>query len=221
MELLKVKLHRDHSPPFGYTYLYLQLKSTIMKMLLTGFILALSVTAKCQLDKKTWLVGGTGNFSSSKKSFGYGTNFQTSNSTTIKISPNIGYFVFDKLAGGIKTSFSFFSEKVDGLGGSDGNVTRFEFGPFLRYYFLKKEKRVNIISEVSYQYGTYSTSPSKSKGSINTFSFLSGPVIFFNESVGMEFLLGYGSRVESVEQEYKDSQKSFLIAIGFQFHLQK
>lgn len=190
-----------------------------MKIFLTTILLIFSLTAKCQLDKGSWIVGGTGSFVSSKNTYITNGYSQESNSTTIKISPSVGYFLIDKLSSGIKTSFSFYKDKVTSAGGGYSNVTRFEFGPFIRYYFLEKEKKINILSEFSYQYGFYSANPSK--GSINTLSFLTGPVVFFNDSVALEFLIGYYSRVENVEQQYKDTQKSLQIAIGFQFHLKK
>jgi hypothetical protein len=61
------------------------------------------------------------------------------------------------------------------------------------------------------------------KGSINTFSASAGPVIYFNSSVGMEFLLGYYSRKEVIQQngDIINHQKGFQIGIGFQIHLEK
>lgn len=190
-----------------------------MKMFLTSIVLIFSLTAKCQLDKGIWLLGGTGNFSSSKNIYSSPALITTSNSTTIKISPNIGYFIIDKLSIGVKVSYSQYKDIATMPIGAVSNVKRFEFGPFLRYYFLAKEKDVNILSEISYQYGKYSFNPSK--GNINTISFLVGPAIYFNSSVALEFLAGYYSRIENVGQQYKSSQKSFQIAIGFQFHLEK
>ncbi len=53
------------------------------------------------------------------------------------------------------------------------------------------------------------------------FSIMAGPEIFFNSSVGMEFLLGYSYSKEDVEQANKEVRKGFQIGIGFQIHLQK
>jgi hypothetical protein len=50
---------------------------------------------------------------------------------------------------------------------------------------------------------------------------MTGPVIFFNTSVGMEFLFGYSSNIENVKELYKNSLKGFQIGIGIQIHLEK
>jgi hypothetical protein len=180
-----------------------------------------SLSANCQLDKKTWLVGGTGSISSSNDSYTTSTYSQTSKTTEIKISPTVGYFLADKFAAGLKTSFSKYKSRVDGSGGLYTNVNRFEVGPFARYYFLPKEKQVNIVTEASYQFGRYSFKDINQKGNINTLSFLAGPTIYFNNSVGLEFLVGYKSRTEDIKDSYKQTQKGLQIAIGFQFHLIK
>ncbi len=50
---------------------------------------------------------------------------------------------------------------------------------------------------------------------------MAGPVIFFNTSVGLEFLLGYSSSIEDIKDRYKNSIQGFQIGIGFQIHLEK
>ena len=189
-----------------------------MKLFMSIVLLFIfSLAAKCQLDKGTWLIGGFGNFTSTKDSYESLGNFPDNKFTTIKISPDIGYFLVDKFSGGLRISYSLDKLQVLTPGGSNGSIKRFEFGPFARYYFLEKDKQVNILTEVSYQYGLYYAKPTK--GSINSFSFLAGPVIYFNTSVALEFLLGYYSRIEDVTSQYRDSRKAFQIALGFQFHL--
>lgn len=193
-----------------------------MKILLTIFtFLFLSFDAKSQLDKGIWLVGGTGNFLSSKYENLSPINSYTSNRLEIAISPNVGYFVKDKLAVGLKTGFTKYKEQVTSAGGLYSNVNRFSFGPFARYYFLKKDKQYNILAEVSYRYGLYSFKPTK--GNSNTFNAAVGPIIYFNSSVGLEFLLGYYSTKETIKQNGDNvtKQNGFQMGIGFQIHLDK
>lgn len=193
-----------------------------MKQLLTGVtFLLFSFTAKCQLDKGIWLVGGTGNFLSSKNTYTSSAYSQTSDRIDIKISPDIGYFVIDKLAVGLRPSFSKYKDQVNSTGGGYSNVNRFEIGPFIRYYFLKTDNPYNILTDISYQYGSYWFKPTK--GNINTFSASAGSVIYFNTSVGLELLMGYYSRKEVIQQNGDNitKQKGFQIGIGFQIHLEK
>ena len=152
-----------------------------MKILLTIFLF-FSIEATSQIDKKTWLVGGTGNFLSYKNTYSNPTFSYTSDRVKIKISPNIGYFPVNKLGIGLRPSYSKYKDVVNGSGGVNSNENRFELGPFIRYYFLSAEKRYNILTDMCYQYGIYWFKPVK--GNINTFSASTGTVVFFNSSVG-------------------------------------
>lgn len=61
------------------------------------------------------------------------------------------------------------------------------------------------------------------KGTLNKFSFLVGPEIFFNSSVGMEVLLGYKTYNQKMVESFYTSyiENGFQIAVGFQIHLEK
>ncbi len=187
------------------------------------FSVILIFSAQAQLTKGNWLVGGTGNFLLSKNSYSSPTYSSSSDRIDLKVSPNIGYFIGDKFGVGLRPSFSKYKEQGNGAGGLTSNVSRFEFGPFVRYYFLQADKQYNILADVSYQYGIYYSKPTK--GNINTFSASAGTVVFFNSSVGLEFLVGYYSRKEVMPLttigENVTDQKGFQIAIGFQIHLEK
>jgi hypothetical protein len=192
-----------------------------MKIIVTFIsILLFSFTAKSQLDKGVWLVGGNGNFLTSKYEYSSPTFSSTSDRLNISISPTVGYFIIDKLAVGLRTSFSKNKDQVNGAGGGYTNVNRFAIGPFAKYYFLEKDKHYNLVADVSYQYGLYSFKPTK--GNSNTFNAAIGPVIYFNTSVGLEFLLGYYSTKETIKQngDITTKQSGFQIGIGFQIHLE-
>lgn len=187
---------------------------------MTLVFLLLFLNASAQLDKGIWLVGGTGNFLSSKYENSSLINSYTSNRLDIAVSSNVGYFVIDKLALGLKMGFTKYKEQVVSTGGLYSNVNRFSFGPFVKYYFLEKDKQYNILTDLSYQYGLYSFKPTK--GNSNTFNASVGPVIYFNTSVGLEFLLGYYSTKETIKQNGDNitKQSGFQIGIGFQIHLE-
>lgn len=186
----------------------------------TFFLLLFSFTAKCQLDKGIWLVGGSGNFYASKNTYAVQSSsyYAESNDLTVKISPTIGYFIADKFVVGLKPFFTWYKSHTTTPGGGNENEKRYGIGPFLRYYFLEKEKQFNILAETSYQHGFYSFI---SKGKSNIFSIAAGPVIYFNSSVGLEFLIGYSSIKENIDLGANTTKKGLDVGIGFQFYLQK
>jgi hypothetical protein len=190
-----------------------------MKQLVISLLLITSsYAAKSQLTKGTWLVGGTGKFYSYNSEISSQNNNTEGKYTQIDLSPNIGYFVADKLALGLKPTFSSIKGKVATTGGLSTNVQRYWLGPFGRYYFLETERQFNLLAELSYQFGLLNAGGQK--GDLRTFSALTGPVIFFNSSVGIEFLLGYSYSKEDVESSIKIINKGFQIAVGFQIHLE-
>lgn len=163
-------------------------------------------------------MGGTGKFYSYKSQYISTTYNNEASYTQIDISPNIGYFVADQLAFGVRTTFSSIKGKVTTTGGGSTNTQRYLIGPFGRYYFMKPEGRFNILTDISYQYGLLG---GLGRGKINSFSVMAGPVVYFNSSVGLEFLLGYSSSLEDVKGYQKEVKKGFQIGVGFQIHLKR
>jgi hypothetical protein len=153
-----------------------------------------------QVTKGNLLAGGSLNFSSEKDSESKVTNFQ--------FSPAFGYFFADKLAGGLRSSFS--SMKMEGIDA----VTDLVVGPFVRYYLLPKENNVNLLADADFLFG--SAKLGDNTLSQNTFSFSAGPVVFLNKHTGMEFKLGFSS---SKLEDFTDRTNTFNILIGFQMHL--
>lgn len=192
------------------------------KMTLVVFLILISKRGISQLDQGNWLVGGNAKFYSytNKNSSITGGYSNEGKYTEIEISPNIGYFIGDKVALGLKTSFVSFSGRVTSPAGLETNTRRLWVGPFGRYYFLDKEKTHNILLESSYQTGVFNGSFG-SKGKLRTFSVLAGTVLYFNSSVGIEFLLGYSYKFEDIETTVKDIRSGLQIGIGLQFHLTK
>jgi hypothetical protein len=182
-----------------------------------------------QITKHNWLVGGTGLFNSTTHTNDLG--FANYRFTDIQLSPDIGYFFVDKFAGGLKLSLATSNYKniSDGAGYNHGTNNSYGFGPFLRYYFLNPNKQFNIIIDGSYQYQIERGGGVSSTGSTpypvpitqytkNTFAISGGPVIYFNSSVGLEFLVGY---VTTKYVQNKSSVRSFQVGLGFQIHLAK
>jgi len=120
----------------------ISLKSIILKPVLAiVIVLFSSVAAKSQLAKGTWLAGCTAYFSTSDISIW--NSGLSSKKTTIHFgfSPGIGYFLTDKLAAGLRPTFSWEKTDIKTSGLNINTATNsFEIGPFARYYFLTKEK---------------------------------------------------------------------------------
>ena len=169
-------------------------------LLLFILFLAFSYTVEAQVDKGYLLAGGNINFSSEKDS--------ESKVTSFHFSPALGYFFADKFVGGLRTSFSSMKmEDVDA-------VTDFLIGPFVRYYLLPNENKVNLLADADVQFG--SSKLGDNTLSQNVFSVSAGPVVFLNKHTGMEFKLGFSS---SKLQDFTDRTNAFNILIGLQVHL--
>jgi hypothetical protein len=200
-----------------------------MKKLFIAFVFVFILqSAQSQLTKGNWLVGGSGSFYSSNTFTENPVFRQKAEEFNLSVVPTIGYFFIDKFVVGLSPNFSWGKgtngDAIDANGniigsGASSNIKRFLIGPFARYYLLDTEKPYNILIGASYQYGIYSSKPTT--GKLNTFSVAAGPVIYFNSSVGLEFTLGYTSRIDDIKDNYKTTQKGLQIGIGFQIHLEK
>jgi hypothetical protein len=178
--------------------------------ILTLALIIIYSNSFCQLEKKTWLVGGGISYSqTSYKSLNYGTPYKTYN---INVKPNIGYFVIDKLAFGINSNINKIKNENLNLFYTDFNI-----GPYARYYFLNPTKNVNILAEVAYQVG-YDFATASNKLSKNTFTFSGGPVIYFNTTVGLEFLINYSANKFN---NISGTNSIITAGIGLQVHLIK
>lgn len=181
---------------------------------LIATLLLLNTKSNSQITKGNWLLGGNVKFASTKFNSNIG---QKNTYYNLEISPNIGYFLIDKLAGGLKTNITLIGGKATGTAIYATN-TDYNFGPFVRYYFLSGENIFNIFVEGAYQYGLIGGGLNNDKTSKNTLAFAAGPVIYFNTSVGLELLIGYSS--------YKYSgiagrNNTIQMGLGFQFYLEK
>jgi|GEM_PF-618480 len=208
---MKTKIEQcltDVSPPFGI-FTAKPTKIIIMKKMILFFIITLSICkfAKSQITKGTWLLSGSANFSMIKYNSEGTLNYKQTN---LSISPSIGYFLKDKFALGIRPSLTYGSSSIS----SGNSETIFSVGPFVRYYFLKTDKVFNILTDGSYSYTSFGSSGVKQ----STISLAAGPVVYFNPSVGLEFLIGYASTKVA---KYSGRNNELRFSIGFQFNLEK
>ncbi|HET7733509.1 MAG TPA: hypothetical protein VFK73_06690 [Paludibacter sp.] len=182
-----------------------------MKVILVFLVaLNLSLAGFSQITKNNWLVGGNGSFSVYK--------VLDETSHFLELSPNIGYFFLDKICAGLKPSYVYDKRAFSTY---SSKKTGFYVGPFSRYYFLNVEKPFNILTELTLQFGSekvkgYNSTPTKY--SLHSFSFATGPSIYFNSCVGLELLAGYALS-KYTNEEFERSQ--FQVSVGLQVHLEK
>lgn len=146
------------------------------------------------------MMGGSGSFGS------FNTTSQGINNkgTYVNLNPNIGYFFIDNLAIGTGAELNIQSKFDTGLG----------ISPYVRYYFLKNEKEINLFSELSYK-----ISKSSGVGSVKfeTLNLKAGTVYFLNSSVGIEAALNYSN----LKSNYDLHSNNIFLSIGFQIHLER
>ncbi len=188
------------------------MKKTFSLLVAINFIFCY---ANGQITQGNWLVGGTSKISSDKNSVN---NETISN---IQISPNIGYFIWDNLAAGMKLNILFMRHALPSSSGTGYiNTNDISAGPFARYYFLKNENSINIFLEGSYAYGKYTSAGYYQivGGQKSSFLFSGGPVFYFNSSVGIEIAAGYYNNNDITA---KVINHGFQLAIALQVHLTK
>jgi hypothetical protein len=162
--------------------------------------LLLGLCANAQITKGNWMMGGNAGFSSGKTIVN-GISSEITNA--LFINPNIGYFFIDKLAVGTKSRLTFYNIS-----------TNYDLGPFVRYYFLEKEKPINIFSEVNYRIQKNSQNDDFKA---ENFNIKAGGVYFLNSSVGLELALNYASQKTNQDSEIRN----VFLEVGFQIHLER
>jgi hypothetical protein len=159
------------------------------------------------------MVGGSGSLSSSVSKPDDNSD-SGSKSISVNISPNVGYFITDKLSFGTLYQYRYvFSEYVNGKGWSKSS----NLGPFIRFYILKPVKTTNLFLETSYNFSTI-------KEDKNTFfDSKIGAVYFLNSTVGLELTLKYSIKKYKYDNGMfpDDTEKAFTLGLGFQIHLEK
>ena len=180
-----------------------------MKILkITTAIVLFTITANAQITKGNWMVGGSGSYINYSIKSSANSVTTDSNNSQLLISPTIGYFVANNFACGLSSNFGISMPEAG------NHSTTYGIGPFVRYYFLKPEKMINILTQVGYYYGT-----SNYDSKTNNVDFKAGPVVFFNKSIGLEFTINYSISKYS-DSSYNSTSRIFNAGVGFQIHLE-
>jgi hypothetical protein len=210
MNKRKYKIFRINSPPnIVISESKIIINKTIKKMKKTILIIGIlffSISVKSQITKGHWMLGGDGSYSyTDLKS-------DTSNpdpSWGIVVNPNIGYFVKDKLVVGSYSSFSL---------SKYSNGYFFRLGPFLRYYFLKPDKKINYFTELSFTYSIHFIKNSENTSTYG-YNIKPGIVYFLNDVVALEASLKYF--YGKAPDANNIISKGLIFGIGLQIHLEK
>jgi hypothetical protein len=169
------------------------------------FFAALMITgvqfANAQVNKGQWLAGGNVSFESMKQG-----DWKV---TTFDFSPNVGFFVANKFAVGLRPTIMFEDDNQFEDAG-----TLIGAGPFLRYYFLPSAQKLNIFADADAIFGTTGRSE---KNGFNQFDISAGPALFLTPHTALEFALQYKSAGGDAYGD--DRRNSFGVKIGFQVHL--
>lgn len=167
-------------------------------------IIFFSITSQGQISKGYWMAGGKAAFSASNTHSSLG----SVNQIKLSVSPDVGYFIINKLALGVDGDFEHSNYKA--LGGPRTIQYNFALGPFIRYYLLPTDNIVNLLLGSSFTHNI--SKPGNSY--TNSYSFFAGPTAFFNSSVAIEATAGFSSLIT---KHY--TTNSFVVNIGFQIYL--
>jgi|TARA_B110000037_G_C16903450_1_gene417162 hypothetical protein len=176
------------------------------KIFLIVSMLFFSISMKSQITKGNWMLGGNGSYSYTDLKSDIS---DPKPSWNININPNIGYFIKDQLAIGSYTSFNF---------GKNSDGFFLNLGPFVRYYFLETDKKINYFTELSFAYSVYFKKNNKNI-STHGYNIKPGMIYFLNNTVALEASLKYyyGKAPDSNNL----ISKGLIFGIGLQIHLEK
>jgi outer membrane protein len=184
-----------------------------------------------QTEKGNFLIGGTASIGNSNENSSY--NFATTISTqttktfSVSVTPNISYFVIDRLAAGVITGYSYLSEKSVQVPKPVKGHT-LSVGPQVRYYF--PFNNFAVFPQLSYAWGwsitdsdPYSGSTEKEKMNIQTFFGGIGLAYFVRKNIGIEAIAGYKRITTSYTNdiETKDTNSQIALNFGIQFYLDR
>ena len=184
-----------------------------MKLFTFLLCFLISSITSAQLNKGQFLAGGSVSFESIESKDAGGPEYKY---TLFSFAPNVGYFIIPKLAAGLRLGISTYKEDRP-----DNRQTSTSVSPFVRYYLLSQKQKLNVLVDASYvHYRTRYESqlaPEFTEKS-NGYNISGGPVMFVNEHVGLEFLIGY-KHIKSKDPYSSGSTGTFSTGLGLQVHL--
>jgi len=185
-------------------------------IILLSFSLALTAKAFTQINKGQFLIGGSMNFESTENDNSHNVTYK---STNYFISPNIGYFIINKMAIGLKLDFRSYNSESQNLETHQINTS---LSPFFRYYFLPLQRKVNAFIDVGYIHDKSKWNSDSNPGyfvKAKGYYFSGGPSIFLTDQIALEFTLGYK---HTKSDDFGETEVNKLSSgFGLQIHLGK
>jgi hypothetical protein len=186
----------------------------MQKLLLAFSFLFISSLLHAQLDKGQWLIGGFGSFSAFKVA-NANSLLPDSKYRSLSLNAGPGYFVKDKLALGARINYSYSSSTFYVNQEYKSTINVIGAAPFVRYYFLAKQKKINLLADVAYSWRSQKnkvTPGGTGSETSSQFQFAAGPVWFITPQTALELTVGYSGREDNVKPELN-------VNLGFQIHL--
>ena len=181
-------------------------------------VFGMTLTVNAQITKGNWMVGGDAFYSSTTYKYEADEDTEAGSDRfyEIRINPNVGYFFIDKLAAGLQVNI-FFNDNNPG-GNTSAKNHGYGLSPFMRYYFLNQEERINVFAQANYSVRFGEKYAKDNAIDWSGYGLQAGTVLFFNQSVGLELSLKYTSNT----QKSNDLKiNTLLVGLGFQIHLEK
>jgi outer membrane protein W len=164
-----------------------------------------------QTTKGSLLLGGALKFSSrqSESTHAYPSLTTKTKEISFTISPDLAYFVIDRLAVGLVTPFTYSRYRSGDL---QSTHSTYSIGPMVRYYFLLGRQWA-IFPEVSYRYGWIERNgpylvPNNNGGWDVDFYKTSGITKVFQSGVGLTYFLKPNIGIEA-KVSYQSSNDSY------------
>ncbi len=198
--------------------------------ILAGNILQAQVT-----EGGNFIIGSTVGFSTANSKVtqteGTGTvKEQNPFSTQIAIAPNIGYFLLDNLALGIRMDYTF--SNVRDQNNNSAENSNVLFGPFMRYYLpMSQANDFFIFGEAGFGFGNSRDLKELATGTqrINTnlFAFGVGPgvTVIASNAVGLEAVMKYNfarsefdTQIGGVNANTTTRTNQVSVSLGLQFY---
>jgi hypothetical protein len=183
----------------------MEMKKVLFATLLMGSVSA--AFSQGNINQGDWMLGGDAGFSSQKHG-----DYKT---TSFGISPNVGYFFINNLAGGLRLETS--SEKTK-VGSSESKNTGLSLAPFVRYYFLPASQKVNLFADASFAFGKNKdeVGSSEYETKFTQLGIKAGPAIFLTPATALEITLNYNT---TKFKDVEDRQNLLGVNVGFQIHI--
>jgi len=170
-------------------------------------------------DKGHFIVDGSVYFSINKSESERGELNSENKSFGLGISPKAAYFIIDRLALGLETSFNYNDSEFTNVEGekTSSNGTALSVGPFARYYLVN-----GLFGQASVGFGTSKSNSEDREYKSDSFRYRLGVgyAIFLGPQVSLEPIFSY--RFNRSTRDSSDSvskSQGFSLGAGFTIYL--